>query len=270
MYRRLEQRGARRASARALAWRLHHENPRKIGRLRGYHRLRPDRRRSLRRASLRNPARYRARHSAARRHLRQRLRQQGQSGRRKSAWHRSGHPAQGQRKEQASLLRPHPLQSPRTHRAGHRTAQALQARRAPLRKDRTKLQINRQLRRRPLLDQIRPHGLLLVHMALQQFPGSPKYRSLPRSIQVDIKAFFASQANALMEARRLLFSAGDRAAIRADAEARDCRWSRRDEGRYQVPLPIVDPTPAAYPLAGARRLCRGVTRRSRRLRSRRH
>ena len=117
-------------------------------------------RRSLRRASLRNPARYRARHSAARRHLRQRLRQQGQPGRSESARHRSGHPAQGERKEQASLLRTHPLQSPRTHRAGRRTAQALQARRAPLRKDRTKLQINRQLRRRPLLDQIRPHGLV--------------------------------------------------------------------------------------------------------------
>jgi hypothetical protein len=29
-----------------------------------------------------------------------------------------------------------------------------------MRKDRTKLQINRQLRRRPLLDQIRPHGLV--------------------------------------------------------------------------------------------------------------
>jgi hypothetical protein len=29
-----------------------------------------------------------------------------------------------------------------------------------MRKDRTKLQINRQLRRRPLLDQIRPHGLI--------------------------------------------------------------------------------------------------------------
>jgi hypothetical protein len=29
-----------------------------------------------------------------------------------------------------------------------------------MRKDRTKLQINRQLRRRPLLDQIRPHGLM--------------------------------------------------------------------------------------------------------------
>src|SRR5580692_10071785 len=143
MCRRPEQRGARRASARAVAWRLHHEDPRKIGRLRGYHRLRPDRRRSLRRASLRNPARYRARHSAPRRHLRQRLRQQGQSERRKSARHRSRHPPQG----------------PRPHRAGPRKAQALQTRSAPMRKDRTKLQINRQLRRRPLLDQIRPHGL---------------------------------------------------------------------------------------------------------------
>ena len=34
------------ASARALARRLHHENPRKIGRLRRHHRLRPDRRRA--------------------------------------------------------------------------------------------------------------------------------------------------------------------------------------------------------------------------------
>ena len=58
MSRRPEQRGARRPGARALAWRLHHENPRKIGRLRRHHRLRPDRRRSPRRASLRNPARY--------------------------------------------------------------------------------------------------------------------------------------------------------------------------------------------------------------------
>ena len=40
---------------------------------------------------------------------RQRLRQQGQPGRRKSARHRSRHPPQGQRKEQASLLCPHPL-----------------------------------------------------------------------------------------------------------------------------------------------------------------
>ena len=38
--------GARRASARTFARRLHHENPRKIGRLRRHHRLRSDRRRS--------------------------------------------------------------------------------------------------------------------------------------------------------------------------------------------------------------------------------
>ena len=91
---------------------------------------------------------------------RQRLRQQGQSGRRESARRRSRHSPQGQRKRQASLLRPHPLQSPRAHRAGRRTAQAVQARRAPMRKDSQELQINRQLRRRPLLDQIRPHGLV--------------------------------------------------------------------------------------------------------------
>jgi DNA phosphorothioation-associated putative methyltransferase len=60
---------------------------------------------------------------------------------------------------------------------------------------------------------------LLVHMALQQFPGSPKYRGLPRSIQADIKAFFGSQALGLAEAQRLLFSAGDRTGIRTDAEA---------------------------------------------------
>ena len=160
MCRRPGRKGARRASARPFARRLHHENPRKIGRLRRHHRLRSDRRRSFRRASLRNPARHRTRRPASRRHLRQRLRQQGQPRGRKGARHRAGHPAQGQRKRQAGLLRAHPLQGPRPHRAGRRTPQAVQARRAPLRKDRTKLPINRQLRRRPLLDQIRPHRLV--------------------------------------------------------------------------------------------------------------
>jgi len=154
-----EQRGARRAGARSLARRLHHENPRKIGRLRRYHRLRPNRRRSLRRASFRHPARYRPRHSAPRRHLRQRLLQQGQPRGGEGARHCSRDPPQSQRKEQAGLLRKHPLQGPRPHRAGRRTAQALQARRATLRKDRSKLQINRQFRRRLMLDQIRPHSL---------------------------------------------------------------------------------------------------------------
>ena len=43
------------------------------------HRLRPDWRRSVRRTSLRNPARHRTRHPAPRRHLSTRLRQQSQS-----------------------------------------------------------------------------------------------------------------------------------------------------------------------------------------------
>jgi len=59
---------------------------------------------------------------------------------------------------------------------------------------------------------------LLVHLALMQFPGSPRYRSLPKSIQADIKAFFRSHAAALEEGRRLLFAAGDRSGIRRDVE----------------------------------------------------
>jgi hypothetical protein len=74
--------------------------------------------------------------------------------------HRSGHPAQSQRKEQARLFRQGPLQSAFAHRTRLRPAQAFQARRITMRKDRTKLQVDRLFRRRPLLDQIRPHGLV--------------------------------------------------------------------------------------------------------------
>jgi DNA phosphorothioation-associated putative methyltransferase len=60
---------------------------------------------------------------------------------------------------------------------------------------------------------------LLVHIALSQVPGAPKYKTLPRSIQADIKAFFRSHAAGLEEGRRLLFAAGDRVSVQADAEA---------------------------------------------------
>jgi DNA phosphorothioation-associated putative methyltransferase len=60
---------------------------------------------------------------------------------------------------------------------------------------------------------------LLVHLALMQFPGAPKYRHLPRSIQADLKAFFRGHSAALDESRRLLFAAGDRQGVRADVEA---------------------------------------------------
>ena len=58
-----------------------------------------------------------------------------------------------------------------------------------------------------------------VHLALMQFPGSPRYRSLPKSIQADIKAFFRNHAAAQAEGRRLLFATGDKAKIRQDVEA---------------------------------------------------
>jgi DNA phosphorothioation-associated putative methyltransferase len=60
---------------------------------------------------------------------------------------------------------------------------------------------------------------LLVHLALTQFPGAPKYRNLPRSIQADIRAFFRSHAAALDESRQLLFGVNDREALRLDIAA---------------------------------------------------
>ncbi|MGC2221599.1 MAG: hypothetical protein WA624_04140 [Methylocella sp.] len=60
---------------------------------------------------------------------------------------------------------------------------------------------------------------LLVHFALMQFPGAPRYRHLPRSIQTDIKAFFSGHSAALEEGRRLLFAAGDWDGVRNDIEA---------------------------------------------------
>lgn len=51
-----------------------------------------------------------------------------------------------------------------------------------------------------------------------QFPGSPKYRHLPQSIQADIRSFFGKHASAQDELRRLLFATGDPEGIRADSE----------------------------------------------------
>ena len=50
---------------------------------------------------------------------------------------------------------------------------------------------------------------LLVHFALSFFPGAPRYSSLPRSIQIDVRTFFQNHNAMLAEARKLLFSLGD-------------------------------------------------------------
>ena len=140
----------------------------KSGRLRGYHRLRaPDAAaKPSRRASLRNPC------SISRPDIQPRAvicdkglpRQQGHNrGRRKSARHRSpSSPTRPtKRTSQASSHAPSTRPCARIEQERREGSSALQTRSAPMRKDRTKLQINRQLRRRPLLDQIRPHGLMM-------------------------------------------------------------------------------------------------------------
>lgn len=54
-----------------------------------------------------------------------------------------------------------------------------------------------------------------MHFALQQFPGSPKYRSLPKSIQADVKAFFGNHTTAQDQRRAQLFETGNREKIRS-------------------------------------------------------
>lgn len=56
---------------------------------------------------------------------------------------------------------------------------------------------------------------LLVHFALMQFPGSRNYRSLPKSIQADVKALFGSHSRARDEGRKHLFDTGNREKIRS-------------------------------------------------------
>ena len=124
---------------------------------------RSDWRRSVRRASLRNPARYRARHSAARRHLSTKATPARPIGTpRERAASLPSFPTRPTKREQASLLRTHPLQSP-LFKARARIEQGVgrlkRFKRVALRCEKTARNFNRQLRRRPLLDQIRPHRL---------------------------------------------------------------------------------------------------------------
>ena len=54
---------------------------------------------------------------------------------------------------------------------------------------------------------------LLIHLALTLFPGAPRYTTLARSIQRDLRAFFGSHAAAIQEANALLFSVGKAGAV---------------------------------------------------------
>ncbi len=56
-------------------------------------------------------------------------------------------------------------------------------------------------------------GDLTMYLALAAFGGRPRFTSLPRDIQVDVKTFFGSYKEACAAADALLFSAGNQSAI---------------------------------------------------------
>jgi len=100
---------------------------------------------------------------------------------------------------------------------------------------------------------------LLVHFALTVFPGAPRYTSLPKSIQRDLKAFFGSHAAALQIARELLFSVGKPGAARASVEdaviAGMGAW--RDEETFRFQAPALNRLPAVLRVLVG---CAGVLR----------
>jgi DNA phosphorothioation-associated putative methyltransferase len=100
----------------------------------------------------------------------------------------------------------------------------------------------------------------LVHFALTIFPGSPRYASLPRSIQRDVRALFGSHAAALEEARELLFSAGKLAAVISAVDAAEAAGlgARRDSATFRFHAPALTRLPAILRvLVGSAGLLRG-------------
>ncbi len=59
----------------------------------------------------------------------------------------------------------------------------------------------------------------LVYLALARFHGRPRFKELPRDLQLDVSAFFSSYQGACFQADELLFSAGRQDAIDSACEA---------------------------------------------------
>ena len=104
---------------------------------------------------------------------------------------------------------------------------------------------------------------LLIHLALTVFPGAPRYTTLARSIQRDLRAFFGSHAAAMQEANALLFSVGKAetvcdgisAAITAGLGA------MRDGNTFRMHAPVLNRLPAVLRvLVGCAGVLRGGTK----------
>src|SRR6185437_2656684 len=77
----------------------------------------------------------------------------------------ASHPAENQFDGARAVLSQGPLPASGTDRADHRQAQALQAHRAPLRKDNRLIRSIRQLRLHPVVVEIRPQGLVVLDLS---------------------------------------------------------------------------------------------------------
>jgi DNA phosphorothioation-associated putative methyltransferase len=100
---------------------------------------------------------------------------------------------------------------------------------------------------------------ILVRFAMLMFPGAPRYATLARSIQRDVRVLFGSHAAALEEARRLMFTAGKPEAIQqgVDAAISAGLGAMRDGETFRLAVPMLDRLP---PLVRLRVLCGGLLR----------
>jgi DNA phosphorothioation-associated putative methyltransferase len=86
---------------------------------------------------------------------------------------------------------------------------------------------------------------LLVHFAMLLFPGAPRYATLAKSIQRDVRAFFGSHAVALQEARELIFSAGRAEKLRTAVEGATAAGlgALRDRVTFRFSAAVLDRMP---------------------------
>jgi DNA phosphorothioation-associated putative methyltransferase len=103
---------------------------------------------------------------------------------------------------------------------------------------------------------------LLIHLALTVFPGAPRYTTLARSIQRDLRAFFGSHTAAMQEANALLFSVGKAETvcegISAAVTAR--LGAMRDGNTFRMHAPVLNRLPAVLRvLVGCAGVLRGGT-----------
>jgi DNA phosphorothioation-associated putative methyltransferase len=103
---------------------------------------------------------------------------------------------------------------------------------------------------------------LLIHLALTLFPGAPRYTTLARSIQRDLRAFFGSHAAAIQEANALLFSVGKADTVRDGINAAVAAGlgAMRDGNTFRMHAPVLNRLPATLRvLVGCAGVLRGGT-----------